>query len=291
VIDAPEDRALVAETQTPADLVIRPRDLAFGRASPAPRWWLDGDPIATAFFNTLSASFPQGERFFMDSVRPYRNVADAKLAGQIAAFTAQEAVHSREHLVFNNSVAVQGYDFSRMDLYLKKRFDFGRKLPRLDQLCATIALEHFTAILAHAILSGGDDLAGAPPELTRMWHWHAIEEIEHKAVAFDTFLAATQHFSPLRRWSMRCLSMVFTTIMFFQFIAFGMGEFFRHDGIDELRSWRAFFRYLWRKPGLMRRAAPAYFAYFKPGFHPWHVDDRALIVKVEATLSARHAAA
>jgi len=281
---------LAAETQTPIDLAIHPRDIAFARALPAPRWWLGGDPIATAFFNALSASFPQGERFFMDAVRRYRNAADPKLDDQIAAFIAQEAVHSREHLLFNNNVAAQGFDFSRIDGYLKKRFDFGRKLPPLNQLCATAALEHFTAILAHALLSQGDDLAGAPPELKRMWHWHAIEEIEHKAVAFDTFLVAARRFSPLRRWWLRCFSMALTTIMFFQFLGFGVREFFRHDGIDDLQSWRALLRYLWIKPGIMRCVAPSYFAYYKPGFHPWRVDDRALIADVEATLTTSHAA-
>ena len=287
----PEDRALLAETQTPPDLTIHPRDIAFGRASAPPRWWLGGDPIATAFFNALSASFPQGERFFMDAVRPYRDIADSKLGGQIAAFTAQEAVHSREHLVFNNKLAAQGYDFSRVDTYLKSRFDFGRKLPRINQLCATIALEHFTAILAHALLSQGDDLASAPPELKRMWHWHAIEEIEHKAVAFDTYLAATQRLSPLRRWWTRCFAMVTITIMFFQFIGFGVREIFRHDGNNNFKSWWAMLRYLWVRPGIMRRAAPHYFAYYKPGFHPWRVDDRALIADVEVMLAADHAAA
>jgi hypothetical protein len=278
---------LPAETQTPADLTIHPRDLAFGSSSPVPRHWLGGDPIATAFFNTLSASFPQGERFFMDAVRQCRDrVADPTLRQQIAAFTTQEAIHSREHLIFNKSMADHGFDFTRIDSYLKKQFDFGRRLPRINQLCATIALEHFTAILAHTLLSSGDDLAGAPPELRRMWHWHAIEEIEHKAVAFDTFLTATGRFSPFRRWWARCLSMLITSILFFRFLAFGVKEFFRWDGIDNTRSWRALFRYVWIEPGILRRAAPAYFSYYKPGFHPWRVDDRALIASVEADLSA-----
>lgn len=274
----------MAETQTPADLTIRPRDIAFGRGWPPARWWLGSNPIATAFFDTLSASFPQGERFFMDAVRRYRDVVDPKLAGQVAAFTAQEAVHSREHLVFNRHVAARGYDFSRLDSFLKERFDFGRKLPPLDQLCATIALEHFTAILAHAILAGGEELGGAPAEVRRMWQWHAIEEIEHKSVAFDTFLAATRGFSPFRRWRIRCVSMALTTIMFFQFVGFGVREFFRHDGIDGLRSWCALLSYLLIRPGIMRRVAPSYFAYYIPGFHPWRVDDRALIADVEARL-------
>ncbi|HWA90301.1 MAG TPA: metal-dependent hydrolase [Rhizomicrobium sp.] len=273
------------ETQTPADLFIRPRDIAFRHAPAHPRWWLNGDPIATAFFNALSASFPQGERFFMDAVRPYRDKATGRLRDQIAAFTAQEAVHSREHMVFNRAIAEHGYEFAELDAYLKKRFDFGRKLPRIDQLCATIALEHFTAILAHAVLTGGD-LDGAPDELKLMWQWHAIEEIEHKSVAFDTFLMAAARFSRLRRWSMRCTSMVLTTMMFLQFVWFGVREFFRQDGIDTGRSRRAMLRYLWRKPGLMRRVAPAWLAYFKPGFHPWKTDDRALIAGVEAALRA-----
>ncbi len=281
----------MAETQTPADLAIHPRDMAFGRRAQPPRHWLDGDPIATAFFNALSASFPQGERFFMDAVRPYRGAAGQRLGAQIQAFLAQEAVHSREHLVFNNAVAVHGFDFSRIDAYLKNKFDFGRTLPPLNQLCATIALEHFTAILAHALLSDGDDLAGAPAELKRMWQWHAIEEIEHKAVAFDTFLAVTRHFSRLRRWQLRCVSIGLTTLMFFQFMGFGVREFFRQDGIDNPGSWRRLLHYLWIRPGIMRRAAPGYFAYYKPGFHPWRVDDRALILDVEAALAASHVVA
>lgn len=280
----------MAELQTPADLAIHPRDIAFGRGSPPARWWLDNDPVATAFYNALSASFPQGERFFMDAVRNYRRAVDPGLGTQIQAFLAQEAVHSREHLYFNSNVATEGANFDRIDSYLRSRFDFGRTLPPLNRLCATIALEHFTAILAHALLSSGDDLAAAPAELRRMWQWHAIEEIEHKAVAFDTFLAVTQKYSPIRRWWFRCVSMALTTVMFFQFITFGVREFLRNDGIDTFASWRALFRYLWMKPGLMRRAAPSYFAYYLPGFHPWRVDDRALISGVEANLSASHAA-
>jgi len=280
-----EDRALLAETQTPADLFIRPRDMAFRHTSPVGRFWLGGDPIATTFFNALSASFPQGERFFMDAVRPYRDDTAPELRDQIVAFTTQEAIHSREHRAFNNSLVAQGYDLGRIDRYLKGRFDFGRKLPRLNWLCATIALEHFTAILAHAILSDTDDLAAAPPEIRRMWEWHAMEEIEHKAVAFDTFLSATRGLTGLRRWWMRCLSMVLTSIMFLQFLRFSVHEFFRQDGIDNRQSWRALRRYLWTKPGLMRRVAPAYLAYFKPGFHPWQVDDRALIADVEMALA------
>ena len=73
-------------SSTPEDLTITSRDLAFGRSAGSPRHWLGGDPIATAFYNALSASFPQGERFFMDTVRNFKSKADPKLQQQIVAF-------------------------------------------------------------------------------------------------------------------------------------------------------------------------------------------------------------
>jgi len=79
--------------------------------------------------------------------------------------------------------------------------------------------------------------------------------------------------------------MVLSTIMFLQFIGFGARQFLRRDGLDTFRNRRAVLHYMWINPGIMRRAAPSYFAYFKPGFHPWRVDDRALIAGVEAELA------
>ena len=82
---------------TPADLTITPRDLKVDRNTRNARWWHGGDPIATAYFNALSAAFPQGETFFIESVRRYRDQVDEPLREQIAAFVQQEAMHTREH--------------------------------------------------------------------------------------------------------------------------------------------------------------------------------------------------
>ena len=100
--------------KTPADLTITPRDLRFGRAGPIRRWWLNDDPFATAFYNALSVTFPKGEGFFIDSVRKYRDDAPPRLAGEIAAFTKQEVIHTREHVAFNRHVVDQGYDVSKL---------------------------------------------------------------------------------------------------------------------------------------------------------------------------------
>ena len=109
--------------QSPADLVIRPRDIAFGRTERHARWWLNGDPVATHFANAMSMTFPQGERFFMDAVRHYRDAVPDEMKPQVAAFLTQEAIHSREHLAFNRQVSDNGYDISVMDYEVKRRLD------------------------------------------------------------------------------------------------------------------------------------------------------------------------
>src|SRR5262245_41004941 len=187
-------------TTTPADLTITPRDLRLDRASENARWWHGGDPIATAYFNALSAAFPQGETFFIEAVRRYRDRAEGKLNEQIGAFVQQEAMHTREHVVFNKLIKGAGYDTSRMDALTRERVDLARSRPPIAQLAITVALEHFTAIMAHSLLIETKPMPGAPPEIVRLWQWHAIEEVEHKAVAYDTYLTVTQHLSPLRRW-------------------------------------------------------------------------------------------
>ena len=98
---------------TPADLSITSRNLSVDRNAVNPRWWHGGDPVPTAFFNALSATFPQGETFFIEAVRRFRDQADPKLKEQIATFIQQEAMHTREHVAFNRLIKSSGYDTRR----------------------------------------------------------------------------------------------------------------------------------------------------------------------------------
>jgi predicted metal-dependent hydrolase len=282
---------MIVHNSTPEDLKITSRDLAFGRSAPTPRHWLGGDAIATAFYNALSASFPQGERFFMDSVRNFKSKADAKLQQQIVSFTTQEALHTREHVFFNQQIAGAGYDLSKLDAVIKKRLEFGRTRPKIEQLGATIALEHFTAILAHEALRNPAHFADAAPEAQRMWKWHAIEEIEHKSVAFDTFLAATKNLPGWQRYFIRVRTMIVSTFMFFEFLFRGIAYLFQQDGINTPSSWFKMFRFMLFKPGMIGRVIPAYFTYYKPSFHPWEEDDRGLIAETEQRLGLQAKAA
>jgi predicted metal-dependent hydrolase len=272
---------------TPADLTITSRDLKVDRNTRSARWWHGGDPVATAYFNALSAAFPQGETFFIESVRRYRDRVAAPLQEQIAAFVQQEAMHTREHVVFNKLVRNAGYDTTAMDAEIRRRVDEARGRPPLVQLALTVALEHFTAIMAHSLLTESEPLPGASEEILRLWQWHAIEEIEHKAVAYDTFLAVTQHLSGLQRWALRCHVMGLVSVQFWYTNFQRMADFFRQDGINTPRTWWRVAKYLLVKPGMFRRIFWDYLRYYGPGFHPWHRDDRKLIAQVEVALTTR----
>src|SRR3978361_518795 len=104
----------MARATTPRDLTITPRDRRFGRNMRQDRWWMGGDPVATAYYNALSATFPKGEAYFVESVRMFRDGAPLKLAQEIKAFVTQEVMHSREHIQFNKRALEAGYDMSAL---------------------------------------------------------------------------------------------------------------------------------------------------------------------------------
>lgn len=268
--------------KTPADLTITPRDQRFGRGQSQMRWWLDGDPIATAFYNALSVTFPRGEAFFVESVRAFRGDAPPKLAAEINAFIKQEVAHSREHISFNNRVTAAGYDVSALELKVEQSLALTKDRPPIFNLVVTMLLEHYTAIMAHAFLTDPVHFAGADEEIKALWRWHAIEEIEHKGVAYDTWLHATRNWSRGKRWRLKAVMMLLVTKNFWANRYAGMVELLRQDGIS---GWRMHARILWfffGNPGIGRKLLPAWAALFLPGFHPWNHDDRALIGLAES---------
>jgi len=271
---------------TPADLTITPRDRRFGREAATPRLWHGGRVEATALYNALSATFPVGEAFFVESVRAFRDGADLKLAEDIKNFTTQEVVHSREHLAFNRRAADSGYDLTALEAQVEKRLAITRDKPKIVSLAATMALEHFTAILAHELLADPRHLEGAEEATANLWKWHASEEIEHKGVAYDTWLHATKDWTPAKRWKVKALVMLLVTRNFVVDRTMGTLELMRQDGVVGPRAWAKLGWYALGSPGMMRKIFAAWVAYFLPGFHPWNMDDRALIADYEAMSGA-----
>jgi predicted metal-dependent hydrolase len=270
---------------TPAELKITPRDRRFGRETAAPRLWHGGCVEATAIYNALSTTFPKGEAFFVESVRAFREGAPPRLAEEIRGFTTQEAIHSREHDAFNKRAADAGYDLSKLEAQVEKRLAVTRGKPPIVSLAATMALEHFTAILAHQLLADPRHLEGAEKETADLWRWHAAEEIEHKGVAYDTWLHATRHWTRWKRWKVKAKVMLYITRNFVVDRTAGALELMRQDGVTGASAWARLLWYLWVRPGMFRKIAGAWGKFFLPGFHPWNEDDRGLLRSYEASVA------
>ncbi|HVM37286.1 MAG TPA: metal-dependent hydrolase [Sphingomicrobium sp.] len=272
---------------TPADLKIVPRDRRFGREGGGNRLWHGGSVEATAIYNALSATFPKGEAFFVESVRAFADGAPPRLAAEIQAFTTQEVIHSREHLAFNRRAADAGYDLAALDRRVEERLAVTRSRPPIVSLAATMALEHFTAILAHALLADPRHLAGADLDAAELWRWHACEEIEHKGVAYDTWLHATRDWPRFKRCKVKAQVMLYITRNFVVDRTAGALELMRQDGLRGPRAVARLLWYLWVRPGMFRKIAGAWAGFFMPGFHPWKEDDRHLLRAYDA--GAAHA--
>jgi uncharacterized protein len=273
-------------SKSPADLTITPRDRRFGRGQTQKRWWLGGDPIATAFYNALSVTFPRGEAFFIESVKAFRDGADPKLAAEIRVFVQQEVVHGREHIAFNNRVSDAGYDISRLEESVTTSLEMTKGRPEILNLAVTMALEHYTAIMAQQFVKEAAHFAGADDESRNLWRWHAIEEIEHKGVAYDTWRYATKDWTRWKRWKVKSLMMLIVTTKFWPNRYRGMLDLLAQDGITGAGVHARILWFMFGSPGIVRRLIPAWSTFFLPGFHPWNHDDRYLIGTVDSEYEA-----
>lgn len=191
---------------------IIPRNVHFEFDPSLPAYWHSNNPVITSYFDALSFTFPEGERFFIDSVKYFAGrITDPQLKKDVAAFTAQEAIHSREHNVYNKNLAHTGINVEAIEGHVRWFVKQLRKLPPRAQLAITCALEHFTALFAEATLSDPRNFANAHPFYRDLWHWHAMEEEEHKAVAFDVFRAVTPG---IRFYFYRCAAMAVMAVDF-----------------------------------------------------------------------------
>jgi predicted metal-dependent hydrolase len=251
------------------DLVRRRVDFDFD-PSVVPLHWYRDDAHLTTFWNALSLLFPEGERFFVESVRRYRDrIEDPSLRAAIEAFIGQEAMHGRSHRAFNDMLRARGLGAvsERAEQQLRWLLDRARRdLSGRGQLAVTCALEHYTAILAEQLLAQADHRDAGHESVRPLWLWHALEESEHKAVAFDVYRAVGG------TYGLRIGIMLLTSAFFFGEVANVHVRFLRAQGqLGNLRGWGRAVGYLWVRPGILRQLVPAYLDYFRPGFHP---DDR-----------------
>jgi predicted metal-dependent hydrolase len=268
----------------PREIPVRRPSFDFARVKE--RHWFGGDPFKTHLLQALSGSFPEGERFFMDAVRFHLDkVKTPALRHEISRFLAQEGMHGKAHAAFNEWVKSLGNDIETIERDVQSDLAQTRLDARpIEWLAATCALEHFTAILAERLLDDDDLRAQLPPEVRALWVWHAVEETEHKAVAFDTYVEVGG------TYRMRAISMVIVTLGFLYQLTRHQLHLIKHD--PERPSFLAVARgwaWTWIWPGTLLPVIPAYFDYYRPGFHPWQRAPRAKFRALRDAMDQRSA--
>ena len=235
----------------------------------------DEDLILSHLAASLSAVFPDGEDFFVRSVRHYRSqITDPELKAQVAGFIGQEAMHGREHRAFNNRLAELGYPTKIVERFTKKGLAFREKVaPPISNLASTAALEHFTATLAELLLTdeGARRLFG-DEAVENLFLWHALEESEHKAVAFDVYRAVggTER---LRIFTMKGIRYGFVIGMAVQVALSLLGDEATYEKGRLRESWRTFRR----SPLVSRHLWQELKSYERKGFHPDDIDASEVI--------------
>ncbi|MGB1221552.1 MAG: metal-dependent hydrolase [Alcanivoracaceae bacterium] len=264
------------------------RDIKFSLPKDRALDWHRTGVHVSQFLNTMSLFFPVGERFFIDSVRAFRDqVDDPELKKAITAFIGQEAMHGREHDELNDILHELDIPVKAQERTVTRLLNLIQKTtPKAFQLSATVALEHLTAIMGDAVLRNDEVFfTGADPKFTALWRWHALEETEHKAVAFDLYSQVMG--KTLAAYSLRVITLPIATGIFFALLYYYYARnVAKAGGLTNIRGWITSLQFQWGRPGVLRQAIKPWLDWFKPGFHPWDHDNRHFLESLDDLLGA-----
>jgi len=276
-------------TPTAQHPIIPREKLQFGLDGDIPKYWFGGDPFKTRFWDALSIIFPPGEKFFMTCVRDFRDqVSDPKLLQEIKDFNKQEAQHGIVHRQDNERIRKQGIDTDTLSAWVDnfQTNRYRKWYNRSYTVAVTAAPEPFTSIIAHSMFDKRDLLKEADPRVRAMYAWHAIEEVEHKGVAYDVMVdvAKVGYFK-------RVLALVDATIMFPATIFYVQRKMLIQDGFGFFQRVKLMAGGLWwlfKPNGLLQPMAKAYWTYYRVGFHPWQEAEQRGYAEWLAAFNGNH---
>ncbi|MBP7178571.1 MAG: metal-dependent hydrolase [Moraxellaceae bacterium] len=255
---------MTAQAKIKASFPVRRMDFGF---KDVPKYWFANDPFLTHFLTSLSSLFPEGEFFFVTSMRNIRDqIDDPVMQKEISAFIGQEAMHSKEHKAFNDYATAHGIDVDYMHRRVGKLLKFGHKiLSHKQQLAITCGLEHFTATIANQLMRR-EDINGLmiDPMMRKMWLWHAVEESEHKSVCYDAYQHLYKNGYGTRATFMALAWSILALVLVEQQVRLMAKD----KQLLNISSWRRGMWTLFGYKGFLSELALPLLDYFRPGFHP-----------------------
>lgn len=260
---------------------VRHMDFEFDDS--VPTFWFGNDPLRTMILTALSGTFPEGERMFMRAVRHFqKGITDPELQKQVKAFIGQEAHHGKEHQAFNAMMTGKGVPVDYIEKFTKVGIAREENFFSPERMLAkTCALEHFTAMFAENLLAHPELMEDMEESLKPLWLWHAIEESEHKSVAFDVYQDQVGSY-----W-IRASEMVLTTLLFSFFATLHTRQLL--DACKDMPQPKSSIlrraKGLWKHRAVFSEMGKHYLAYYRPNFHPSQKDSSYLRNKGLAMLT------
>lgn len=258
-----------------AKIPIPKRKMNFGFEEIERPYFFNDNAILSSFFASMSIVFPPGEKEFVRSVAAFADkIEGPELRQKVKEFSAQESQHRRQHKLANKHLDQMGYCATEFEEHFGQRIEKDIvELSDEERLAGTVCAEHITAILGHAILSDPDVLATMSKPVRDLLMWHAVEEIEHKAVAFDVYEETVGDMELLRK------ALVFETYVFLKFVTkyqllMLWRMKYRPTLKDGIGTWQFFFG---KDKGIVGKIRKLYMGFYRKDFHPWDTDDRHLI--------------
>jgi len=262
----------MAKPEYQEDIVVR-KNLDFQLdADDIPRYWMAGDAFKTRVFDAVQSTFPDGERYFISAVRAFRDrITDPVLLQAVKDFTMQEGQHGQVHTNYNERLRSQGIAIDAFTRQTKEVTENRLQTFSAEyNIAMTAALEHFTAMMADLFFAEKDMLEGADSRVRAMFAWHAIEEMEHKAVAFDVMQKVANV-----SYSLRVTAMTHATLAFSLYTVIAPWHMLKMDGYSTRERLTMYAKGLpWLvgpRKGVLGRLLPMIGSYYKPSFHPNHI--------------------
>ncbi len=211
----------------------------------------------------------------------YPSFTDPDLKKRVDNFIRQEGTHFAEHQKFWDVMEAQNIqpmkfvNFFRRTAWdgvenkIRNTFKKNRTGDKLA-LSITVALEHFTAMLAESgIINSKEITVKMPDEMKELFMWHAAEEIEHKAIPFDVLKKVDDSYA------LRTSGMLIATFGLWFYLIIGTTMLTRNDeDIKRKDIPKYLYQFLTRfKNNFGGTLSAQYGQYFQKNFHPDQIDN------------------
>lgn len=272
-----------SDGQSRSKVAIEPRRVKFAFDDINTPFFYDNNSCISAMWVAMSASFPAGEGEFIKSVRLFESqLTDPTLINDVKNFAHQEAHHSLQHKKINKMFDELGYETSKINDFIKKELTKReQKWSPEKRLARTVCAEHVTAVMAHHALTHPEHMSHFPESFRNLFLWHAIEEIEHKSVAFDVYMQCVGDIKMLHKQYK-----IFTRFEF-PFNIWMSARFLLKE-LGHKATWKerkVLWNSLYADGGLISDMKPLYKQFLNEDFHPWDHDDSALVAQWKEKLS------